>query len=387
MVQTLLEEGALSQADISRRTGLSRTTISSLVAELKAIRLVIDTDTPRLGGAAHAGRPGLLLTIDDSAGAAVGVDFGHRHVRVAVANLAHVVLAERAHAVDVKGDPHELMTLAARIVVEVLAEAGVEHSRVLGVGVGLPGPIDRERGMVGSASILPAWADIPAAAEMSRLLGLPVELDNDSNLGALAEAVRGAGQGCSHVAYVKAATGICVGLVIDGQLYRGADGTAGELGHIVVAESGPMCYCGNRGCLETLVGGPAITELLRHAHGEQLDLDAILRKAADGDLACQRALADVGRQMGKAIAIYCNLVNPRRVVIGGTLSLAGELLLAPLRDSMRQHTLQLSTRTVDVVPAELGDRAEVLGALTMILRAADGELASRLQATVEVAGS
>src|SRR5205807_716058 len=169
------------------------------------------------------------------------------------------------------------------------------------------GPVDRARGTVGSSSILPGWVGVRAADEMSRRIGLAVEVDNDANLGALAELNVGAGRGCSELAYIKASTGIGCGLVLGGQPYRGATGTAGEIGHMSVDERGAFCYCGNRGCLETLASGPAIIDMLQRSQGDDLTLADVVTMARAGQAACRRAIADAGRHIGVAVANLCNL--------------------------------------------------------------------------------
>src|SRR5215472_13215046 len=260
LLELLREHGVLSQAEIARKTGLSRTTVSSLVAELRGAGLIspsLQSPSPpegegRGGGGRHpnaqGGRPPVMLALDDSAGAAVGIDVGLGHVRVAVANLAHTVLSERVRELDPGQAADASLSVIAGLVGEALAAADVASTRVIGVGLGLPAPIDRARGTVASSSILPGWRGVQAAHELSGRLDLPVELDNDANLGALAETVWGAGRGCAHVVYVKASERIGCGLVLDGVLFRGARGIAGEIGHTIVNQSGPVCTCGSRGC-------------------------------------------------------------------------------------------------------------------------------------------
>src|SRR5262245_17320839 len=333
VLDLLREHGVLSQADIARKTGLSRTTISTVVAELRDLGLIVEAETGR-PGTAQSGRPPVLIAIDDSVGAAVGIDFGEAHVRVAAANLSHTVLAERSRELDVRRDAAACLNAAAEMVDEVLGEAGIDRARVIGVGMSLPGPVDRDRGMVASASLLPGWRSVRAADEMSTRLGLPVEADNDANLGALAELLWGAGQGFGHLLYVRSSSSIGCGLIIDGRLSRGAHGIAGEIGHTIVDESGLVCHCGGRGCLETVVGGPAILDLLRRSHGEHLTLTDVLALAASGDAGCQRALSDAARVLGASIANLCVVLNPRRVVLGGTLSTGGELVLRPVREAI-----------------------------------------------------
>jgi predicted NBD/HSP70 family sugar kinase len=378
LLRLLRENGTLSQAELARKTGLSRTTVSTLVAELRAAGLVVDTGSERAEVGAQGGRPPVMLALDDSAGAAVGVDVGHGHVRVAVANLAGTVLAERSRELEVEADALATLETAARMVEEALVEAGVSPGRALGVGLGLPGPIDRTSGVVASGSILPGWQGIRAAQELGERLGLTVELDNDANLAALAETLWGAGRGCSHVVYLDVSTRIGCGIVVDGQVFRGARGIAGEIGHTVVNSSGPVCYCGSRGCLETVAAAPAVAELLRLRHHERLSMAQVVALAAGGDPGCQRALADVSGEIGIAVGNVCNLLNPERVVVGGTLSQGGELVLDPIRRAVARATGQFTTEMTAVVAAELGDRAAVLGALALVMRDASRRFAMRM---------
>jgi predicted NBD/HSP70 family sugar kinase len=299
----------------------------------------------------------------------VGIDFGHSHVQVAVADIAHDVLAERRCDLDVSHDARTALDTATRMVGEVLATAGVERKSVIAAGIGIPGPVDRARGTAGSATILPGWTGVRIGSEMQQRLGMPVEVENDANLGALAEMTWGAGRQCSNFAYIKAATGIGAGIVIDGQLLRGASGTAGEIGHTTLDESGALCYCGNRGCLETVASGPAIIALVSSGHPETLTLVQVIDLAVGGDARCRRAISDAGREIGVAVAGLCNLINPERVIVGGLLSRVGELLLQPIRESIRRHAVFAAAERVEVVAADFVERAELLGSLALALQA------------------
>jgi predicted NBD/HSP70 family sugar kinase len=378
VIGVLRAGGPVSRAEIARRTGLSRSTISSLVSDLQAGGLVTEVDGDRAAPSEQGGRPPVLIALDLSAGAAVGVDFGHRHLRVAVSDLGHHVLAEAVDELDVDRDADQGLDSAARLVEQVLAEADVCRDRVIGVGMGLPGPIDRRTGMVGASALLPGWIGIRVAEELRGRLDLEVAVDNDANLGGLAEWMWGAGQGCGLVAYIKAATGIGAGLVLGGRPYGGASGTAGEIGHTTIDSAGPVCACGNRGCLEMVAGGPAILELLRPRGGDGLTLRRVVRMAADGDPGCQRVVADAGRSIGIAVANLCNLINPERIVVGGELSLAGDLLLDPMRDVVRRSAIRSAAETARIVPGVLGERAELLGALALVLGDSDRFISSRI---------
>ncbi len=372
VMEILRMQSQVSQADIARATGLSRTTVSSLIAELKDAGLVLDADpTPRQG---RGGRPGVQLVLRDPSLVVAGIDFGHSHVGVAVADLGHNLLAERRFELDVNRQAVQALDAAARLFAEVLSRAGMDRRSVLRAGIGIPGPVDRARGTAGSSTILPGWVGLSIASEMGERLGVPVEIENDANLGALAELTWGAGRDCSNFAYVKAATGIGAGIVIEGRLLHGVTGTAGEIGHTTLDEAGRLCYCGNRGCLETVASGPAIVELVGAVNGGLLTLTQIVELASKGDLRCRRAVADAGREIGVSVAGLCNLINPERVIVGGLLSRAGEVLLRPMRESIRRHAVQAAAETVDVRAAVFVERAELLGAVALALQGSHDRL-------------
>ena len=193
------------------------------------------------------------------------------------------------------------------------------------------------------------------AAEMSRRLGdLPVHLDNDANLGALAEVTLGAARDARNAVYVMISSGIGAGLIVDGRLYRGGGGMAGEIGHVLVDETGPICRCGNRGCLETFISGPALTDLLRRSRGEVLSVHDIVRLAHGGDTGCQRAIADAGRVLGRVVAAICNIFNPDTVVVGGDLGEAGDVLLDPMREAVGRYAIAPAAEDARIVGGRPG---------------------------------
>jgi predicted NBD/HSP70 family sugar kinase/biotin operon repressor len=382
VVRALQTLGVASRADIARWTGLSRSTVSSIVSELHADGLVVDRQD---GGreVAGSGRPPALIALDPSAGYALGIDFGKRHLAVALADLSHELLGERWVEMADDYEAGEGMSTAAGLVERLVEESGADPGRVIGVGMGIPGPV-LVSGMVGSSAILPGWAGTSPQERMEELLELPVRVGNDANLGALAEFTWGAGRGSCSVVYLKLATGIGAGIVIDGRLFEGAGGTAGEIGHTTIDETGDICRCGNRGCLETYAGAAAIASLLSRSFGEELDPEQVVSRAGDGDPGCRRALADAGRHIGVAVANLCNLVNPERIVVGGSMGHAGALLLDPLTESVRLRAIP-SAADVEIVPGELGERAELLGAVALVLQEASlaqGARTPALQSTM-----
>jgi predicted NBD/HSP70 family sugar kinase len=365
VIETLRTSGSLTRSELARITGLSRTTISTLLTELIDQGLVTDANDD--GARKRAGRPATMVRLDHSAGAAVSIDVGARHLAVAIGDLAHRVMAERWIPLSPEHRAEEGMESAAKLVREMLDETGAAKHSVIGAAMGLPAPISQPDGLVASSNILPGWAGVEVTEQMSERLGMPVFVENDSNLGALAESAWGAGAGFDQLAYIKAATGIGAGLVNGGHLFRGTTGTAGEIGHTTVVEDGPICRCGNRGCLELYAGGAALLDALRQSHSDIDTLDQVVHLAAEGHPACVRVLADAGAHIGVAIANLINLFNPRLIVVGGELSAAGDALLQPMRVAAERSAVQTAVEAVEIVPGVLGHRAEVLGGLALVL--------------------
>jgi DNA-binding transcriptional ArsR family regulator len=243
VVAVLRELGPLSRADIVEHTALSRATVSSVVAELKGTGLVREDSQPAEPRASQ-GRTPALVRLSASAGIAVGIDFGKQHLRVVVADLGHRVLAERAVELPRDQAAEEGIASATRLVEEVLDEAGLSRGSIVGVGMGLPGPVDQATGVLGATTILPAWRGVHAADAMAESLGLPVRVDNDANLGVLAEWTWGAASGTRNAAYLKVATGIGAGLIVDGHLFRGSGGGGGGGGGGGVERTRPTGCCG-----------------------------------------------------------------------------------------------------------------------------------------------
>jgi predicted NBD/HSP70 family sugar kinase len=360
--------------------------VSTLVADLHERGLVVESaaETPP-ARAGQLGRPPILLSLDASAAAGVGIDFDHDRVRVAVSDLSRTVLAQASASFDVDRDATASVAQAGRLVEEVLAEAGLDRDRVLGAGVAIAGPVDQETGVVRESSILPGWSGRNAAALLGERLAMPVQVDNDANLGALAEVTFGAAVGARYAVYVSISSGIGAGIVVEGRPYRGARGIAGEIGHLLMDPDGRICRCGNRGCLETVASGPALLDLMRASRGEAFSLDQVLDLAAAGDSGCRRAIADAGRNVGRAVASVVSILGPEIVVVGGELSRAGDDLLDPLAEAIRRFALPAATQELAVVRGALGDRANLLGALALVVTQSDHAVAARLVQAVDPA--
>jgi predicted NBD/HSP70 family sugar kinase len=377
IVDFLRVNGTASRAELARRTGLSRSTVSTLVSDLQRRGLVVE-QPGQFAGEGQPGRPAALLQLDPSAGAAIGIDFDHDQLRVAVSDLSRIVLAEASARFDVDHDAAGALDMAADLVDQLLDEVGISRDRVLGTGMALAGPIDHERAALHHSTVLPGWADVDAGAELERRIGTSVYVDNDANLGALAEVTLGAGRRARFAAYIQIGSGVGAGIVVNGSPYRGARGTAGEIGHVVVDPQGPLCRCGNRGCLETVASTGALQALVSASRGHKPTVQEMIAEALAGDAGCRRAITDAGRVVGGVVAGLVNLFSPEMVVIGGDLGEAGELLLKPLREAVIRDALPEAASGLEIVAGELGDRANLLGALALVLMQSEHEVAARV---------
>lgn len=360
VIEAMHTLGATTQAAVARETALAPSTVSSIVHELtNAGVLTVDSS--------HGGRRGQRMRFSDNAGLVAGLDVGHRHITVAVADLNHVIKAQYRYDLPQGHRVAEVLEIADSTLDRIIAELGSSRAKVLAAGLTLPAPVDLAGRVVSATSILPAWAGVDVRAAAVDELGLPVVVENDANAGAVGELVRGAGRGVQNMAYIKVAHGVGSGLVLGGTLFRGTTGSAGELGHMTLDESGEVCRCGNRGCLETVISSTALLRLLGPTHGPDLTVAHMVDAALAGDVGCARVIGDAGRALGTGVANLCNIINPELVVIGGDLARAEGLLLDPLREVVSRYGVQGCTRDLRITGAHLGSQAPLVGALIMAL--------------------
>ncbi len=378
LLRTLLRRPALSRAELGQSLGLSRATVTTMLGELEQAGMVEQQADDAADDRSRIGRPPLQVSLAPSAAYAVGLDFGHEHIRAAVCDLSGRIVAERLAPACVDGHPHESLDLAQTLTRDALATAAVDFDKVIGVGAGIAVPVDSARISIHSDGILPGWTGVEPAIELEARLGLPVRIENGANAGAMGEHLFGAGRGVDDMVYVRMSAGVGVGLILDGKPYRGASGVAGELGHITAVEGGLICRCGNRGCVETLVSPRAVADLLARSRGEPVSVARALELVREGDRGARRAVADAGTTIGATIAATVNLLNPSLVVVGGELADAGEVLLEPIRAAVRQRSTAPSTSAVKIVLSAHAGRAEVLGAAAIQLARAPEALALRL---------
>ena len=375
------QAGEISRIDLARESGLAPSTVSKIVGNLLEMQLLRETDVTRTAGTrAAGGRPPIVLSIDERVYLLLGIDLGATHVSVVLTNLRGEALGWQTRPHDVRGDPEGSLKLAVQLTHDALAEAGASLSAVVGAGLGVPSPIDLADPDHLAERILPAWAGVRPGAWLADALGLSVLVENDANLCALAESWLGAGREVSTLAFIKVGTGIGAGLIVEGDLLRGANGFAGEIGHTAIDSSGPPCVCGLDGCLQAMVGSARVLEhtadLIQSGRSSvvsdmhPLTLAGVAAAAADGDPVAIEVVASCGRHLGVAIANLFNLINPSLVLLGGGLTAAGDQLLSPLRDAIAARALWASLARAEVAISALGARATALGAATLVLRAA-----------------
>jgi glucokinase-like ROK family protein len=365
-----------SRAELAETLDISRSAVSNIVSGLLAGGLVLEQGA----GASRGGRRPIVLQINRDAGRVVGVDIGASHLTVVVADLHGTLLAQADEPLRIDKGPDWCLSRAAALVEAALAQAGCGLEQVRAIGVGVPGPVVASRGIVSAPPIMPGWDGFPIRQQMEARWHRPTTLDNDADLGVLGEWMFGAGRGETNLVYIKIGTGIGCGLLLDGRLYRGALGTAGEIGHVTISDSGPPCTCGNYGCLEAMAGGRAIaqraqlavkagqrTQLAHVDHGGELSARDVALAAQAGDAVSQQLLVDAGRHIGSALASLINLLNPGLVIIGGGVSGAGPHLLEPLRQAVAEHTMRPSREAARIVVSSLGRRAVTMGAVAMAL--------------------
>ena len=365
----------ISRVDIARRTGLSRSTVSGIVTKLLRSGLVAEAGD----GPSRGGRRPILLEFVDSAHVILGVDLGSTHVSVVLTDLRGQELGWEHRDHPVRTDPEGTERLVTTLSEAVLARHDGARRRLLGVGVAVPSPVDPLRPRQVSDVLLPHWRGHGVLEELQAIHRVPVLVENDANLGALAEQWWGAGRGLDDFTYLKLGTGVGSGHIIRGEIYRGATGVAGEIGHMVIRPGGLPCSCGNRGCLETLVGTRALmhraAELLPEFPGSRLEgaaitVELIEEAAMDADPLAISLVRGVAEDLSTALAGAMNILNPAAVILGGSLTRLGALLITPVQEGVRRKTLLDSVAVSRILASGLGPRATARGAATLILETA-----------------
>ncbi|WP_121250873.1 ROK family transcriptional regulator [Solirubrobacter pauli] len=360
----LIRDGeAVTRADIARRTGLARSTVAQRVEALMAHRLVYEAG----GSASTGGRPPTVLAFNRSAGVVLVAALGATHARLAVTDLSGAPLAERAYDVDIARLPEQVLFWVNERFTELLAEAGRSGEDVRGIGVGIPAPVAFSRGEAVAPPMMPGWDGFSIPDWFSQHYEVPVLVDNDVNIMALGEHWTH-WRGCEHLLYVKVGTGIGCGIISGNRIHRGAQGAAGDIGHVRLAgHTDVVCRCGNLGCLEAVAGGRALAARLRRAGLDATTARDVVRLVHEGEPEAAQAVREAGRAIGEVLAECINFFNPGAVIIGGDLSEVHQQLLAGMREMSFGRSLPMATRDLRLGHSQLGDRAGVVGAAIMVI--------------------
>ncbi|MET0467882.1 MAG: ROK family protein [Aeromicrobium sp.] len=351
----------MTRAELAESSGLARSTVASRVDLLLRLGLI----RPYGGRSSTGGRPPSLLAVNTGARVVAAIDLGARHGRAAVVDLSGAVLAQEREDLNIADGPVPVLRWVTATIDRLMLQTGRPRSDLAGIGIGLPGPVEHSTGRAINPPIMPGWDRFDVPQFVRRSFDVPVLIDNDVNIMALGEQDTQFPD-VDDLILIKAATGIGAGIIAGGELQRGGQGTAGDIGHIRVTRGSDVpCRCGNVGCLEALAAGPAIAQVL--ARPGVTEATHVVDLVRAGDLAAIQAVRQAGRDIGDVLAMIVNFINPSVVVIGGALAEAGEHLLAGIREEVYRRSLPLATEHLRIVPSVSGEQSGVLGAAAMAI--------------------
>ncbi len=360
------QEGQISRAEIAKRTNLSRSTVSNIVNELIDEHRIFELEK----GESRGGRRPILLELNYRSRFAVGIEIATTFINLVITDLKAVIIYQYSEPFDITAGPEQTVERVRQLTMQALAAAQIESAQIAGVGIGVPGPLAYATGQTIAPPIMPGWSGVSLRDQFAAVLPFPVVVDNDANLGAIAEYRWGVAQGIRNVAYLYlGSTGIGAGLVLNGAMYRGEIGSAGEIGHLTIDEDGPRCSCGSYGCLEAVAGMPQLLE--RGAElfgGRKLTLDQLVQEAQNSNQPVQELFTSSAKYLGVAVASMLNLYNPGLVVLGGPLVVASSMLLETIRVVAKQRALPITLEHCEIVIGSLGSHVVALGAASQIIQ-------------------
>lgn len=375
----LIQGGSpLSRAELARRLGYSRATITPIVAGL--LRAGVLTEEGE--GVSSGGRRPQMLGLNGRLGYAAGVDIGATSVSCVLADMNGQILDRHDEEADVRAGPEALLDRVAAVISHLISQQAGLDRPLLAAGIGVPGPVEYSKGVLIAPPLMPAWEGFPIREFMQRYFpSALVIIDNDVNIMALGEKKAGAGKRLDNFLFIKVGTGIGCGIICDGVVYRGSNGCAGDVGHICVDYNGPVCHCGNQGCLEYMAAGPAMARRateVASAGGSPFLAERLVAQgyltavdvghaAASGDREAGAIIRESGRMIGGVLAGLVNFYNPAAIFIGGGVSEVGHQLMASLRRATLNRANPLSTRELRIEYTSLGEDAGVLGAVCLAL--------------------
>jgi N-acetylglucosamine repressor len=372
VLNIIKDEGSVSRTNIVRLSGLSPATVSEITADLIAEELIYEKEA----GDSTGGRPPILLALNHDAAYVVGLKLSESHISAALTNIEATILHTLTISTTGVAAVERAVAALTGAVEQVIAQSSVPYERVTGVGIGLAGVIDARKGLCRYSPFL-NWRDVPLRQLVEEQIGIPVYIDNDVNTLAMAEKWFGAGQGQDDFLVVTVGRGVGLGIVVNGQFYRGTRGGGGEFGHTVIDPDGPLCDCGKHGCLEAYVADPALVRATREAaaRGELGSIDPeglavkhVVELAWAGNERIRDIFAQAGRVLGMGIANLINIFNPALIIVSGEGVRAGDLLFEPMREAMAQYVFDGLVEDTEIVIQKWDDEAWAWGAASLVLQ-------------------
>lgn len=368
----------ISRSDIAEELGLTRAGVTIIVNDLLDSGIILETNSR----STPSGRPPVVLELNPEYGLVAAIDMGATHLSVAVGDFSARIIQETEQSFRIDNGPEKCLDEVSQALQGIVEKCGITVKDLAAVGVSVPGPVVTDAGMVMAPPIMPGWDRFPIRDTLEKLWKVSVTINNDADLGALGEWAYGAGRGERNLAFIKVGSGIGAGLIIDQQIYVGSTGSAGEIGHLTIDKNGPLCTCGNYGCLEAFASGSAIEiqaqklvesgkrTLLTKSDRHTISVSDVADAARRGDLASQEIIKRSGTFIGIAIANLINMINPSTVIIGGGVAQVGDLLTGPIRQEVRERSLRASEHAVRITTAMLGRRSSLIGALVQAINTA-----------------
>jgi len=358
LFQLLRDGQPRTRAELAALTGMARSTITARVDSLMGLGLISPVGDAQSTG----GRPSSQFALNPSAKSVLAADLGASHATLAITDLAGTTLAEFSSPIDIADGPDSVLTWMVDRAQHLLEGLGRDEHDLIAVGIGLPGPVEHATGRPINPPIMPGWDRFDVPAFVQRRLNVPVLVDNDVNISALGE-LSVAFPEVDDLIFVKVATGIGSGVVSGRRLQRGAQGIAGDIGHVRIARGAEVpCHCGNTGCLEAMASGPAIAAALRASGLDVADGQGVVALVKAGNLDAIQAVRQAGRDIGEVLTACISLMNPSVIAIGGSMAQAGEHLIAGVREVVYTRSMPLATEHLSIVQSRAGGNAAVIGA-------------------------
>ena len=363
LFQLLRDGKPHTRAALAATTGLARSTIALRIDELIALGLISPVNDAQSTG----GRPSSQFALNPSAKVVLAADLGATHATIAVANLSGRILGKRSGAIEIASGPEVVLDWMIETGRQELDESGLTLADVISIGIGLPGPVEYSSGRPVNPPIMPGWDGFDVPGYVRKQLDVPVLVDNDVNIMALGEQAF-AWPEVENLIFVKVATGIGAGVISSGRLQRGAQGIAGDIGHVRITRGDETpCHCGNRGCLEAMASGPAIAKTLRGLGYDVESNASVIELVRKGNIDAIQAVRQAGRDLGEVLTACVSLMNPSVIVVGGSMATVGEHIIAGVREIIYTRSMPLATSRLTIAASSAGTDAAILGACLLAI--------------------